>query len=159
MADDYEQFENGGAGDEESLDEEERTALRRDLTDVQVLKELLAPRGIKGTVFYCPDCEEDHYLTWDLLANNLLELLRQGESPVHEPAFEPNPDDYVTWDYAGGFVDGYQSFVHEEIGEVAGRLAEELQRRGWRGDEIGLLLKRSGLETLLRDDASDGRGD
>jgi uncharacterized protein DUF5319 len=80
------------------LDEEEKEALRQDLLDVQVLKDVLGSQGIKGTVFFCPDCDEDHYLTWDLLAGNLQELLDAGESPVHEPAYDPNPDDYVSWD-------------------------------------------------------------
>src|SRR3712207_7590193 len=51
-------------------------------------KEILGSKEIKGVVFYCPDCDEDHYLAWDLLAGNLQELLNAGESPVHEPAFE-----------------------------------------------------------------------
>src|SRR5215211_5015336 len=104
---------------EQPLGDEERAALRRDLIDVQVLKEVLEPKGIKGAVFYCPDCGEDHFLAWDLLAGNLKELLDAGESPVHEPAFDPDPDDYVSWDYARGFLDGYESFEQEEMLEVA----------------------------------------
>ncbi|MFN2491039.1 MAG: DUF5319 family protein [Actinomycetota bacterium] len=131
---------------EEPLDEEERELLKQDLVDVQVLKELLGPKGIKGTEFYCPDCEEDHYLTWDLLAGNLEEILEQGESPVHEPAFEPNPDEYVKWDYARGFLDGYESFEQEEMSDVSLRLVVELRERGWRLDEVKGLLAAAGLE-------------
>src|SRR3954447_25307814 len=112
-------------------EEEEREALRQDLLDVEVLKELLDPKGIKGTVFYCPDCDEDHYLTWDLLAGNLQELLDEGESPVHEPAFDPDPDEYVSWDYARGFLDGYESIQDEEIGTLADILVTELRKRAW----------------------------
>jgi hypothetical protein len=133
-------------GDEEPLDEEEREALRQDLIDVQVLKEVLAPKGIKGTVFYCVDCEEDHYLTWDLLAGNLQEILEAGESPVHEPAFEPDPDEYVKWDYARGFLDGYESFEQEELGDVTSRLIGELRQRGLQTHEIKSLLAAAGLE-------------
>jgi hypothetical protein len=134
------------AGGEEPLDDEERELLEQDLVDVHVLKELLGPKGIKGTEFYCPDCDEDHYLTWDLLAGNLQEILQAGESPVHEPAFEPDPDEYVKWDYARGFLDGYESFEQEELGDVSERLAGELQRRGWRMDEVKALLATAGLE-------------
>ncbi|MEA2486860.1 MAG: hypothetical protein QOF16_514 [Actinomycetota bacterium] len=95
------------------LDDDERELLRQDLIDVQVLREVLGPKGIKGAVFYCPDCDEDHFLGWDLLAGNLEELLNEGESPVHEPAFDPDPNDYVSWDYARGFLDGYESFGSE----------------------------------------------
>lgn len=133
-------------GNEEPLDEEERELLEQDLVDVQVLKELLGPRGIKGTEFYCPDCEEDHYLTWDLLAGNLEELLHAGESPVHEPAFEPDPDEYVKWDYARGFLDGYESFEQEEMSDISQRLATELRLRGLRVDEVKALLAAAGLE-------------
>jgi hypothetical protein len=132
--------------DDQPLDEEERELLQQDLVDVHVLKELLGPKGIKGTEFYCPDCEEDHYLTWDLLAGNLQEILDAGESPVHEPAFEPDPDEYVKWDYARGFLDGYESFEQEELGDVALRLVGELRNRGWRTGEIKGLLAGAGLE-------------
>ncbi len=132
--------------EEEPLDEEERELLKQDLVDVQVLKELLGPKGIKGTEFYCPDCEEDHYLTWDLLAGNLEEILHGGESPVHEPAFEPDPDEYVKWDYARGFLDGYESFEHEELGDVTMRLVLELRDRGWQPDEVKSLLASLSLQ-------------
>ena len=138
--------DNDNIGDEQPLDEDERELLQQDLVDVHVLKELLGPKGIKGTEFYCPDCEEDHYLTWDLLAGNLQEILDAGESPVHEPAFEPDPDEYVKWDYARGFLDGYESFEQEELGDVAMRLVAELRHRGWRTDAIKGLLAAAGLE-------------
>ena len=102
-------------GEDEPLGDDEREALERDLVDVQVLREILGSKGIKGVVFYCPDCDEDHYLAWDLLAGNLKELLEAGESPVHEPAFEPDPNDYVSWDYARGFLDGYESYPEDRI--------------------------------------------
>jgi hypothetical protein len=140
MAEEEEEFS------EEPLGDDEREALQQDLLDVQVLKEVLAPKGIKGAVFYCPDCEEDHYLAWELLAGNLRELLDQGESPVHEPAFDPNPDDYVSWDYARGFLDGYESFEDEEMTELTARLARELEQRGWSGDEVKGLLTVLGME-------------
>ncbi len=142
-------------GDDEPLRDEEKAALRQDLVDVQVLKEVLGPKGIKGAVFYCPDCNEDHFLAWDLLAGNLQELLEAGESPVHEPAFEPDPDEYVSWDYARGFLDGYESFEQEELMEPIGRLVTELQGRGMRLDEIKGLLAHSGLQWPA-DDGSVG---
>ncbi|HVM35683.1 MAG TPA: DUF5319 family protein [Actinomycetota bacterium] len=135
--------------DDEPLDEDERDLLKQDLVDVKVLKELLEPRGIKGAVFYCPDCDEDHYLAWDLLAGNLEELLEAGQPPVHEPAFEPNAEHYVSWDYARGFLDGYESYEEEEIEEVddfALRLVSELGDRGWRVADMKSLLVSLGLE-------------
>jgi hypothetical protein len=127
-------------GRDEGIDDDERELLRQDLDDVEALKHLLGPRGLKGVIFYCPDCEEDHYLTWDLLKGNLNQLLEEGDSPVHEPAFDPDPDEYVTWDYARGFLDGYETLHDEESEEVAGRLTKELVRRGWTRADIGGLL-------------------
>lgn len=132
--------------EEEPLDENEREALRQDLVDVQVLKEVLGPKGIKGAVFYCPDCGEDHYLAWDLLAGNLQELLEAGESPVHEPAFEPDPDDYVSWDYARGFLDGYESFEQEELAELSARVAAALTAKGMSVDELVAVFAEARLQ-------------
>ena len=128
------------------LEEEEREMLRQDLFDVQVLKELLGPKGIKGAVFYCTDCEEDHYLAWELLSGNLQQILDAGESPVHEPAFDPDPDEYVSWDYARGFLDGYESFEQEELGEVTLTLVAELRDRGWSAPQVRALLTAVGLQ-------------
>src|SRR5918992_2687042 len=140
--------DDGGGADEfgpaEPLDDEEREALRQDLTDVESLKELLGPKGIRGVVFYCPDCDEDHFLGWDLLHGNLSQLLEDGDSPVHEPAFDPDPNDYVSWDFARGFLDGYEQYEHEELGEVTLRLSAELSARGWATDEVKGFLARVG---------------
>jgi len=149
--------DDGGA----PINEEERELLQQDLTDVQVLKELLGPRGLKGAVFFCPDCDEDHFLGWDLLAGNLKELLEEGESPVHEPAFNPDPHEYVSWDYARGFLDGFESFEEEEIGDLTNRIILELRDRGWRVDEVKGMLAAVGLQVPGEetDDASaDGSG-
>lgn len=143
-------------GPEEPLDDDEREALQQDLTDVQVLKEILGTKGIRGVVFYCPDCDEDHYLAWDLLAGNLQELLNAGESPVHEPAFNPDPNDYVSWDYARGFLDGYESFEQEELGDSVMKLVLELKDRGWRPDEVKALLAKVDLQIPSIDDPARG---
>jgi hypothetical protein len=137
------------------LGEDEREALQQDLVDVETLKELLGPRGIKGAVFYCPDCQEDHFLGWDLLSGNLQELLEAGESPIHEPAFDPDPDDYVSWDYARGFLDGYESVDDEEFGAVADRLVLELRDRGWSANDVMGLFSRIGMRLPLPDGAED----
>jgi hypothetical protein len=132
--------------EEEPLDQDEREMLHQDLVDVQSLKELLGPKGIKGVVFYCPDCDEDHYLAWDLLAGNLRELLDAGESPVHEPAFQPDPDEYVSWDYARGFLDGYESYENEELGDAINRIILELRDRGWAPEQVKSFLAAAELD-------------
>jgi hypothetical protein len=138
--------ENEGLEPQEPIGDDEKEALRQDLVDVQILKELLGGKGIRGVVFYCPDCDEDHYLGWDLLAGNLKELLEAGESPVHEPAFDPDPDDYVSWDFARGFLDGYESFEQEELGDVVMRLIAALKDKGWTPQDVRGLLGNVGLQ-------------
>ncbi len=85
-------------------------------------------------------------MTWDLLAGNLQELLDAGESPVHEPAFDPNPDEYVTWDYARGFLDGYEVFEREDTDEVAEKVRRELQAKGLHADQVKAFMIKVGLE-------------
>lgn len=90
----------------EPLAPDEREDVLADLEDLEVYRVLLEPRGVRGLVVDCDDCREAHFFGWDLLQSNLRHLLDQGRSRVHEPAFEPDPADYVSWDYARGFADG-----------------------------------------------------
>ena len=84
---------------------EEREEVLSDLEDVEVFEALLSPRGVKGVVAHCGDCEDAHYFSWDLLRANLRHLLDAGTTRVHEPAFAPDPSQYVTWDDARGYTD------------------------------------------------------
>ncbi len=147
----------GADGFDEEERETEREALQQDLVDVETLKELLGPRGIKGAVFYCADCSEDHFLAWDLLSGNLKELLDAGESPVHEPAFDPDPDDYVSWDYSRGFLDGYEALGDEELEAVSGRLILELRDRGWTPTDVMALFSRIGMRLPMLEGTEGGR--
>jgi hypothetical protein len=152
--------EDGADFEDKPLDDAERELLRQDLVDVEMLKELLGPRGLKGVVFYCTDCEEDHFLGWELLKGNLQELLDQGESPVHEPAFNPDPDEYVSWDYARGFLDGYETLQDEDLESVVVQLLSELDRRGWHRTQSEELIVSLGLEvpSTANDPPSESRG-
>ena len=162
-----------GGDDFTLIDAAEREALSQDLIDVKSLKAVLAAKGIRGVVVFCPDCDDDHYLGWDLLAGNLQQILDSGTTPVHEPAWEPDPDEYVTWDYARGFLDGYESYVDEkglstlcaycgsalaepvsawsfcpfcgkDFGPV--NLLASLRRQGWDRKRITELFEESGMQ-------------
>jgi hypothetical protein len=85
-----------------------------DLEDLEVFQVLLEPRGVRGLVVDCQDCEEPHYFAWDLLRSNLRHLLEEGQPRVHEPAFSPDPSHYVPWDYARGFADGVLTADEDE---------------------------------------------
>lgn len=88
------------------LDREEAAHVRRDLDDLSAFREAFEPDGFKGVSVWCADCDEEHFYGWQMLEQNLRALLESGETPVHEPAFAPRPDEYVDWQYAQGYVDG-----------------------------------------------------
>jgi hypothetical protein len=87
------------------LTDEERADVEADLAELAEFRASLAPQGIAGIVVECGDCGEEHYFGWDLMAANLRALLGHGRTHVHEPAYEPDPDAYVSWDYARGYTD------------------------------------------------------
>ncbi|HEU0190116.1 MAG TPA: DUF5319 domain-containing protein [Mycobacterium sp.] len=87
------------------LDSHERDAVEADLADLAVYEALLAHRGIRGLMVCCEDCQQDHYHDWDMLRANLLQLLADGTVRPHEPAYDPEPETYVTWDYCRGYAD------------------------------------------------------
>jgi hypothetical protein len=87
------------------LSEDELADVRADLTELAEFRAVLAPVGVDGIIVECADCGEHHFFGWDLMAANLHALLGEGRTHVHEPAFEPDPDAYVSWDYARGYAD------------------------------------------------------
>jgi hypothetical protein len=93
-------------GSNEPLSPDDREDILVDLEDLEVFQTLLEPRGIRGLVVECNECETAHFFEWELLRGNLRHLLDVGSTRVHEPAFDPDPASYVSWDYAQGFVDG-----------------------------------------------------
>lgn len=88
------------------LEEEERRELLSDLSELAVYQALLQPRGLRGIVVDCADCEQPHYHEWDLLRASLEQLLADGRMRPHEPAYDPDPVQYVTWEYCRGYADG-----------------------------------------------------
>ncbi len=88
------------------LTPEEREDIVVDLEDLEVYRALLEPTGIKGIVIDCPDCETIHHIGWALMQSNLRQLLDEGITGLHEPPYDPDPAEYVTWEYARGYADG-----------------------------------------------------
>jgi len=95
-----------GEEPEQPISDTEREELVEDLADIAVYQALLESRGVRGIVVDCADCDEPHYHDWALLRASLEQLLNDGRMRPHEPAFDPNPRDYVTWEYCRGFADG-----------------------------------------------------
>ena len=111
--------ELGAPDDVEPLTLAERDEALTDLADVEVFRSLLEPQGVLGLVLDCPECGEQHYFDWDLLRGNLRHLLSSGRPRVHEPAYDPDPDHYVTWEYARGYADGVHDTLTEGSDEEA----------------------------------------
>ncbi|MBT8227441.1 MAG: DUF5319 domain-containing protein [Dactylosporangium sp.] len=108
-------FDPEAGEDDGLLTAEERQDVLEDIADLEIYQALLTPLGIRGLVIDCEDCHQSHYFDWDLLRSNLRQLLSSGRARVHEPAFDPDPDHYVTWEYARGYADG----VHDALTESA----------------------------------------
>ena len=87
------------------LTDEERADVAADLAELTEFTAALSPLGIRGVVVDCADCGEPHYFSWALMSANLQALLGWGAAQAHEPAFEPDPDTFVSWDYARGYCD------------------------------------------------------
>jgi len=83
----------------------EREDVLAEIEELAQFRALLEPRSIRGLAVDCDDCGDTHYLGWDLLVENLRHLLDDGRMRVHEPAFDPDPNQYVSWDYARGYAD------------------------------------------------------
>lgn len=88
------------------LTEEERMSYLADLHMVSQFRAVLDPRGVRGIVFWCSGCEEKHYFDWDFLEASLQSAAYNGPHIAHEPGTHTDPEDYVTWDYALGFMNG-----------------------------------------------------
>ncbi|MFV2083272.1 DUF5319 domain-containing protein [Micromonospora sp. LOL_021] len=118
------------AGEPDSLTPAERQDVLEDLADLEVYRALLGAVGIRGLVIDCEDCREPHYFDWDLLRGNLRHLLDSGRPRVHEPAFNPDPDHYVSWEYARGYADGVHDTLRDEADDDQDRPADGLGRPG-----------------------------
>ncbi|MFC6089624.1 DUF5319 domain-containing protein [Saccharothrix sp. BKS2] len=88
------------------MDDAERAELVGDLSDLAVYQALLEPRAIRGIVVDCGECQEPHYHDWALLRSSLEQLLADGRMRPHEPAYDPDPSAYVSWEYCRGYADG-----------------------------------------------------
>lgn len=100
------ELHDDGEEPEQPISEAEREELVEDLADLSVYQALLEPRGVRGIVVDCADCEEPHYHDWALLRASLEQLLKDGRMRPHEPAYDPKPRSYVTWEYCRGYADG-----------------------------------------------------
>ncbi|AKK02372.1 hypothetical protein CEPID_02455 [Corynebacterium epidermidicanis] len=91
------------------LSVDERAQILHDLTLLEKFERHLKHRGIDGIFFFCEDCAENHFYTWGIMRDNMLSLLSNHVSPVHEPSADPDPNRYVPWDYCLGYLDGIEA--------------------------------------------------
>jgi hypothetical protein len=168
---DFEEPEEGFLA--EPLDHHEADLVQQDLDDLADFEAAFAPEGYRGVAVWCTDCVEEHYYPWAMLRENLTLLLETGETPVHEPAFAPEPDRYVNWEYARGYVDALRdagvaerrtvdqcSRCSLDLEGLAGsanfcprcgnpllrqRLADALEGAGLGPDEVEAVLRQTGM--------------
>jgi ribosomal protein S27AE len=172
---DGDEFDEGDEFDDEPLDDHETALVRQDLTDLADFETAFRTEGYRGVAVWCHDCVEEHYFPWDMLRENLQLLLETGETPVHEPAFQPEPDRYIPWDYARGYVDALKDVgvearlvldtcprcgvaLPEDLGRanfcprcgttlLAARMDAALADRGWDEAAIAELRREIGIPT------------
>jgi hypothetical protein len=102
-------FEDGEPA--QPLTDDEREDVLADLSELAAFQASLAPQGVAGITVDCADCGEQHFFGWDLMAANLRALLGEGRTHVHEPAYSPDEDAYVSWDYARGYTDAVNALT------------------------------------------------
>ena len=155
------------------LDEHESALVRQDLVDLDSFEATFLAEGYRGVAVFCQDCAEEHFYPWDMLRGNLEMLLETGETPVHEPAFAPDPDQYIPWEYARGYIDALRDAGVDQRRDVdecprchiaipgelrqanfcprcgapllATRLAAALAARGVADDDITAILNEVGI--------------
>ncbi|MCS4491425.1 DUF5319 domain-containing protein [Corynebacterium sp. ES2715-CONJ3] len=88
------------------LSEDERILLQRELEMVKKFRRILEPTGLKGLVFFCDHCDDEHFCTWDIVEGNMRSTLAGELAPMHEPCLYPDQDAYVSWEYCTGYLDG-----------------------------------------------------
>ena len=121
MTDDPDEpFEGHDDFEAEQLDPHEIEMIRQDLSDLAEFQATFAPEGYRGVSIWCHDCLEEHLYPWEMLRGNLKTLLETGETPVHEPAFAPEPDRYIPWDYARGYVDAMRDVGADQRHDISG---------------------------------------
>jgi hypothetical protein len=91
------------------LSDDERADVLADLAELETFRAILEQQGVQGIAVDCADCGEQHFFGWDLMAANLRALLGEGRTHVHEPAYSPDPNAFVSWDYARGYTDAVQT--------------------------------------------------
>ena len=87
------------------LSSDERSDIEADLDDLSAMRTMFSPQGVKGVVIACQDCGANHFYEWELIRDNLEQMLETGEPRMHEPAFDIVEEEYIQWDYGKGYVD------------------------------------------------------
>jgi hypothetical protein len=128
--DDFDEFDDEEEGGPAPLEPGESALVRRDLRDLGMFEQTFAAEGFRGVAIFCQDCVEEHFYPWEMMRENLQVLLETGDTPVHEPAFAPDPDEYVPWDYARGYVDALT-----DAGVFDRRDIEGCPRCGWKAGQ------------------------
>lgn len=96
------------------LSEGARESTEAELDAMERLSALFEAMGYRGIITQCGQCTDDHYYTFEMLKGNLRAMLDGTLIPMHEPAAKPKQENYVAWDYAVGYYDGYAR-AHQEM--------------------------------------------
>ncbi len=87
------------------LTAQEREDIAADLEDLAAMRTVFTDQSVKGVVIACADCGQNHFYEWELIRENLEQMLTTGEPRMHEPAWNIDETEYIQWDYGKGYVD------------------------------------------------------
>jgi hypothetical protein len=133
------------------LTPEERRDVEADLDDLAAMRTVFAPQGVKGVVIACQDCGSNHYFEWELLRDNLEQMLTTGEprpDAVADAGLEPDRRIEVTqcpW-CETPFDDSFAFCPKCGRTLATVRLYRELLDRGFDERDVRALLVRAGYE-------------
>ena len=128
------------------IDPEERESVLEDLEDLSAMRVIFDARGYKGVVISCTECGQEHYYEWEMLKESLEHMLDTGEPRMHEPAYEPHPDEYIAWDYGRGYLDAMSESDADEMEQPPDE-AESKPASTWLGDRTRCAYCRGRLPT------------
>ena len=95
------------------LTEAERQDVLEDLADLEIYQALLQPDRHPRAGHRVRGLPRAALLRLGPAARQPAPPADSGRPRVHEPAYDPDPDHYVTWEYARGYADG----VHDTLAD------------------------------------------
>lgn len=134
--------------------------LEYQISTVHVFERVLSAYGFKGVATFCQACGVDHCLTWHAMVDGM-ECLRAGAPPPpHEPAHHTDPENYRSWLYCVGFLDGLTNTTaqHAAQADIDQQFLTPMEFEPEIGDDLLVDIPDDAEPQIDRLDQNDGDG-